>query len=320
MQYKPIVSIIIPVYNGSNYMREAIDSAISQTYRPLEILVINDGSTDNGSTHDIAKSYGDKIRYFQKENGGVSSALNVGINNMKGEWFSWLSHDDIYYPEKIERQIVEIDYLIKIGQISNPTNVVLYSSGELMDKTGKTFYRSDMKKAFCKNNEEWILKNVKRNYLGGCSFLVPKAAFEKVGTFAENIRTMSDYDMWYRLALGGFEMHYIPEILVRGRVHNQQVTYTYSGNNEYEEFHIKLINELSSNPKYNKLSVMLKLGYYTCRRKLKNASHLAFEKARAIKPCLMTELIFMIIKLASVIYYYPRKLAKLIFFKIRLLS
>ena len=66
VQYdKPLVSIIIPVYNGSNFMREAIDSALAQTYPNIEIIVVNDGSTDN--TREIALSYGDKIRYFEKE-------------------------------------------------------------------------------------------------------------------------------------------------------------------------------------------------------------------------------------------------------------
>ncbi|MDR1982842.1 MAG: glycosyltransferase family 2 protein [Holosporaceae bacterium] len=93
-KFNPLVSMVTPVYNGSNYMREAIDSALAQTYKNIEIIVVNDGSTDN--TEDIALSYGDKIRYFKKENGGVASALNLAIENMKGKYFSWLSHDDAY--------------------------------------------------------------------------------------------------------------------------------------------------------------------------------------------------------------------------------
>ena len=97
----PLVSIVIPVYNGSNYMREAIDSALAQDYENKEIIVVNDGSTDGGATEEIALSYGDSIRYLHKENGGVSSALNLGIANMRGEYFSWLSHDDRYLPHKV---------------------------------------------------------------------------------------------------------------------------------------------------------------------------------------------------------------------------
>ncbi len=86
--FNPLVSIIIPVYNGSNYVKEAIDSALAQTYKNIEVIVVNDGSTDN--TEKIVKSYGDKIRYFYKENGGVASALNLAIENSKGEYISWL--------------------------------------------------------------------------------------------------------------------------------------------------------------------------------------------------------------------------------------
>jgi glycosyltransferase involved in cell wall biosynthesis len=82
MTSNPKVSIVIPVYNGSNYLKEAIDSALGQTSKDVEIIVVNDGSNDGGQTEAIAKSYGDKIRYFYKENGGVASALNLGIKNM----------------------------------------------------------------------------------------------------------------------------------------------------------------------------------------------------------------------------------------------
>jgi glycosyltransferase involved in cell wall biosynthesis len=104
--FNPKVSIVIPVYNnGSNYLREAIDSALFQTYKNIEVIVVNGGSTDGGKTDRICKSYGNKIRYYVKENGGIATALNMGIEKMKGEYFSWLSHDDVYYPEKVQKQI-----------------------------------------------------------------------------------------------------------------------------------------------------------------------------------------------------------------------
>ena len=98
----PRVSIIIPVYNGANYLKEAIDCALNQSYQNLEVIVVNDGSCDEGATRSVALSYGDRIRYFEKENGGVSSALNLGIREMRGEYFSWLSHDDKYEKDKLQ--------------------------------------------------------------------------------------------------------------------------------------------------------------------------------------------------------------------------
>ena len=96
IEYKPLVSIVIPVFNGASFLNQAIDSALNQTYQNIEIIVVNDGSEDEGKTEAIAKSYGDKIRYFTKENGGCGTALNLAIREMNGDFFSWLSHDDIY--------------------------------------------------------------------------------------------------------------------------------------------------------------------------------------------------------------------------------
>jgi len=320
MIYNPLVTIIIPVYNGSNYMKEAINSALNQTYEKIEIIVVNDGSSDEGKTHEIALSYGDKIKYFSKSNGGVSSALNLGINNMKGDWFSWLSHDDIYYSNKIKCQIEYLNKMILNQKIINPTDVVLYSAWELMDKTGKTFFKGNVNSAIFKNKKDWLLKNIKNNYLGGCSFLVPKSAFELAGKFNEKIRTMSDYDMWYRLALMDYQMVYIPKILVRGRVHSQQVTYTYSGNDEIEQFHINLIEKLANIPEYNLLDVMLKLGYFTRRRRLIATSNIAFEKALEIDHSFTIRVVIIIVKLISVLYYYSKRVIKKMYLKLRIVS
>ena len=136
LAYLPKVSIVIPAYNASNYLAEAIDSALAQTYPNTEIIVVNDGSRDDGATERIALSYGDKIRYFHKENGGSSSALNTGIANMTGEWFSWLSHDDLYVPHKVETQIRYLNGL----DVSEEElyRQVLFSASDLIDGEGRT--------------------------------------------------------------------------------------------------------------------------------------------------------------------------------------
>ena len=117
-------------------MREAIDSALTQTYTNTEIIVINDGSNDSGKTRKIVLSYGNKIKYFEKENGGVSTALNFGINNMAGDYFSWLSHDDLYLPNKIE---TEINYLINNNLIHE--NILVIQILIIMHMTQKNSKR-----------------------------------------------------------------------------------------------------------------------------------------------------------------------------------
>src|SRR5690606_15704202 len=108
-QFHPKISIVIPVYNGTNYMREAIDSALAQSYDNKEIIVINDGSNDNGKTLALAQTYGNKIRLSDKPNGGVASALNTGIESATGEYISWLSHDDVYPADKLEKQVTYLN-------------------------------------------------------------------------------------------------------------------------------------------------------------------------------------------------------------------
>ena len=140
-QLNPLVSIIIPVYNGSNYLREAIDSVLAQTYRNIEILVINDGSNDNGSTREIALSYGDQIRYFEKENGGVASALNKGLKEATGDYLSWLSHDDVYLPEKVAK---EMEKLLALPD----KNAVVFCRHSVMDAKGKHLFDAPGPPAF----------------------------------------------------------------------------------------------------------------------------------------------------------------------------
>lgn len=215
-QRNPKVSIIIPVYDGSDFLREAIDSALGQTYPNIEILVINDGSNDEGMTERVALSYGARVNYCHKENGGVASALNVGIRMMSGDLFSWLSHDDVYYPEKIAAQVAELQKL--------PYPSVLYSDYEVID------YKSQViKKVLIQHYspDKFRQALICDNPIHGCSALVPRICFEHVGLFNEGLRTTQDYDLWFRMAKK-FEFHHIPVILLKSREHSKQGTVTMS--------------------------------------------------------------------------------------------
>lgn len=217
MEY-PLVSIIIPVYNGSNFMREAIDSALSQTYPNIEILVVNDGSTDD--TRDIALSYGDKIRYFEKENGGVSTALNLGIREMKGAYFSWLSHDDWYLPRKIE---AEMDALRACGDwnraVWSDLEVVRYPSGVRRRISECHHYG----KALVETGWFGGIMGI----INGCTLLIPKSYFDLYGGFDEKLRGASDADQWFRM-FKDRKLVYVTECLECTRIHARQVTWNYA--------------------------------------------------------------------------------------------
>ena len=187
----PKVSIVIPVYNGSDYLAEAIDSALAQTYINTEVIVINDGSNDEGKTDSTARSYGSRIRYCYKENGGVASALNHGILKMKGDYFSWLSHDDLYEPTKIEDEIALICSL-------NRDNVVVVSNARVLFRSGikkKTLINSVAFASF-----EVFLAMDAEVGINGCSLLIPKRALLDSGGFDVHLPVTQDYDLWYRLS------------------------------------------------------------------------------------------------------------------------
>ena len=216
------VSIIIPVYNGENYIREAIDSALNQTYRNIEVLVINDGSKDN--TEKIALSYGNDIRYFKKDNGGVSTALNLGISQMTGSWFSWLSHDDLYTPDKIEKQIEAVEYL-KNNNISD--KYMIYCPVGLIDAEGnKKAYTPKMNLQGFYSGQEMLLKIFNGYSMGGCCLLIPKTMFDEIGLFDEHMRYMQDLFAWEKAFLAGYGMYVVNEELVKTRIHSKQVSTT----------------------------------------------------------------------------------------------
>jgi glycosyltransferase involved in cell wall biosynthesis len=223
--YNPLVSIIIPVYNGSNFLSQAIDSALAQTYKNLEIIVVNDGSKDGGATEQIAQSFGDKIKYFPKENGGVSSALNHGIKQMRGEWFSWLSHDDLYEEDKVERQIVEINKYIKDSNDYMEKKIILLSESILIDKGGHKIKRSKLLRRYRPGNysgKQMFTLLIKDISINGCALLLPKKCFSEVGLFDTSLKYLQDYEFWYRLMLRDFQFVCIDHISVKTRVHSQQ--------------------------------------------------------------------------------------------------
>lgn len=250
---QPLVSIIIPVYNGANYMREAIDSALSQTYKNIEVIVVNDGSCDDGKTEAIAKSYGDKIRYFYKENGGVSSALNFGISHMNGEYFSWLSHDDVYTSTKVEDQVTALS-------VNDNKDLLCYCGSCHIDKNSKLLNFSEKVTKLTPNAINlWYVVLVDMMKIGtynGCAFLIPKKVFFEDGLkFDENLRFSQDALMWYQIFLRKYNLFYISNVDVKGRVHSQQVTQTSQSIFQKDSEYIcdKVLNEFiqNSSEKFN---------------------------------------------------------------------
>ena len=216
---KPLVSIVIPAYNASNYLSEAIDSALAQTYGNYEIIVVNDGSPDDGATRAVALSYGDKIRYYEKENGGCASALNFGISKMKGEWFSWLSHDDLYLPEKLEKLMS----LIERYEL-DPDKVVLGCNDFVMGSDKQTKHNIFNNSSGVISPEKAFGETLNVKTFNGCGLLIPKTVLKEVGEFRTDYKHLLDRELWMRIALAGYSYCFADEPLVISRAHGQQIT------------------------------------------------------------------------------------------------
>ena len=238
-EFYPLVTIVIPVYNGANYLSEAIDSALGQTYSNIEIIVVNDGSCDDNATEKIALSYGNKIRYYKKKNAGVASALNLGIEMMQGTYFSWLSHDDFYMPEKIEKSI-EV-----LSQIDNKKTII-YSNYQLIDANRRLILGIDL---MCLHRKKALndgLYAVVSGCLNGCTMLIHKDVFTQYGVFNTSLRNTQDYELWYRILKNGNQpIEFIREYLVLTRVHNQQESKKAYNNDECDRLWISILSDIS---------------------------------------------------------------------------
>ena len=201
-------------------MREAIDSALAQTYENVEIIVVNDGSADD--TDEIAMSYGNQIRYFKKENGGVSSALNLGIKEMRGEYFSWLSHDDRYTPNKIEAQISAVS-------ACEEEDLICYCNSAQIDKDNNVIKHSKKNKFLNSGINPWnraLLALIRSSCFSGCALLIPKRAFIDAGFFDEQLKFAQDFLMWMRVLLKEYNVLYVQDECVQSRIHSKQGTQT----------------------------------------------------------------------------------------------
>ena len=235
---KPRVSIIIPVYNGTNYMRDAIDSALNQTYENCEVIVVNDGSNDEGATDAAARSYGDRIRYFKKENGGVATAVNYGIRQMTGEYAAWLSHDDIFTPDKIEKQI----HAALASGLENP---VVHSNFEFWDVSKDKHLKVDLLQNYTKEQLEDSCFAPLFLAIHGSTALVHKSHYERVGLYDTSLMATQDSEFLFRV-MRGKKSIFVEDSLMISRIHPQQGQQTMACHQkEYNEMFVHFCQTLT---------------------------------------------------------------------------
>lgn len=208
------IDVVIPVYNGEKFIRQALDSVVSQTCRPDRIIVVDDGSTDG--TGDIVRSFNSEIciDYFRKINGGLSSARNTGLGRSCSDFVAFLDSDDEWYPDKLEEQL-------KTFRESEIQNLgVVYCEYGIIDDNGNLsdnhyVLRSD---PAARGNVFDALLSANIITGSGSGVMVKRKCFDQTGLFDENLGACEDWDMWLRLAeFYGFD--FVHRKLVKIRRH-----------------------------------------------------------------------------------------------------
>ena len=190
---RPLVSIIIPTYNRKNMVTTAIDSALNQSYINIEVIIIDDGSTD-GTDDIIQEKYKNntKVKYLWKANGGVGSALNAGIKMSNGELIAWLSSDDFYDLENnklIELSVKEHIKNKNVGLTYTDYRVHWIDAGNVSETTS----------VLPKTRQEQLDEIIRVCYINGSTTVIKKEVFYTIGMFNENLKYAQDHEMWMRI-------------------------------------------------------------------------------------------------------------------------
>lgn len=203
-------SIVMPVYNGRDYFQFALNSAVSCLGASDEIIVVEDGSTDGGVEEFVKKTNDQRVRYFFQNNSGVASALNTGINHARNSYFCWLSHDDMFLPNRLDSDR-NIRQLIP--------NIVTFSSFiMLFEPNGRI---QAPKFNGLRKQDQFASSLLARRFLNGCTVTSPISLIRECGMFDEKLRHVQDYDMWLKI-LDTSEFHFLQEPLVISRQHSNQ--------------------------------------------------------------------------------------------------
>jgi len=204
------VSVIIPAYNQGHYLEECIQSVLEQTYQDFEIIIVDDGSSDN--TREISTSFSDpRVHYIYQENRGLSGARNTGIKKAKGCYITYLDSDDLFLPKKLEVLINKFENEPDLGIIAGQA-IVIDEQGE---KLGEVFDTPPPKDQ---------LQFLMGNPLHVGSVLLRSEWQTKVGYFDESLRSYEDWDMWLRLVRAGCEFGWVGQPVSLYRFHQAQMT------------------------------------------------------------------------------------------------
>jgi glycosyltransferase involved in cell wall biosynthesis len=203
----PLVSIIVPAYNVAQFIKDAIESALNQTYTSYEVIVVNDGSPDTDELERVLEPYMTRIVYLKQENRGLSGARNTAIRASRGSFIALLDADDMWLPNYLEVQVERMQ--------SDPTIDVLYPNAMIFGdalEAGREFME------VCPSQGEVTIERLLRQECNVmiCSMMRREAVL-RAGLFDESLRSVEDFDLWLRIIKQGGRIAYHREVLARYR-------------------------------------------------------------------------------------------------------
>lgn len=207
MNNVPLVSVLISTYNGEKYLDETLHSVFAQTYKNYEVVVIDDGSL----TDEVAKicaKYKDKLKYIRQENKGLSLSRNAGIDNSQGEYIAFIDDDDLWLPEKLEKQVAYYEEL----KTRNIMPGLIYTGLQYISEEGRHQYR-----CLIRSSGDIYRILIFKNFIGTpSSVMIARSILDDVGLFDEGIKICNDYDLWLRIA-GKYKVYSLNEFLTKYR-------------------------------------------------------------------------------------------------------
>ncbi len=224
MSRQPLVSVIVPTYNREEFLGACVDSILAQTYPKVEAVLVSDGSTDGSLSlmRRYEEEHPERVVVVDKPNGGISSALNAGIRAMRGEYFCWLSSDDVFALDKVEAQLAVF--------LEHPDTGMVHTDFWQIDDRGEII-REVHAPVSDPYHLAWTLFQV--NTVNGSTVMIPKAVLDEVGVFDETLPHSQDYDLWLRIARR-HPVRHITRPLLYYRIHAGQLTNIPGKNVEYE--------------------------------------------------------------------------------------
>lgn len=224
---QPNISVIIPTYNRAHILPRALDSVLAQTQLPIEIIVVNDGSTDG--TKSVLSNY-PGLKIIDQQHSGVSAARNIGLEHTNGEWIAFLDSDDEWLPEKLEQQW---------AAICNDDKLICHTE-EIWIRNGK---RVNPMKKHQKYGEYIYEKCLPLCVISPSSVMIHQSVFNDIGVFDESLEVCEDYDLWLRICSKYSTLFISEPLIVKYGGHEDQLSRKYWG---MDRFRIQAMEKILS--------------------------------------------------------------------------